>query len=210
MPTEYGSNSHKSRAQQKPEEKEKIEKVVTGEVVQKKRSFGQKFKAIFFGGEFRSSSKYVAGEVLLPTLRNMLVDATTRGMERMVYGESSARRRIGGPGPSYGSRIQYNNPTLRRDRPYLPDQVLNRTMRQVRRDTNDLVLASREEAETVLERLLDILSKYEVVSLADLYDLCGLPTSPIDNKWGWTYLNNTEIRQVRDGYLLDLPPTEEI
>ena len=73
-----------------------------------------------------------------------------------------------------------------------------------------MILASREEAELVLERLLDIISKYEVASLADLYDLTGLPSSHVDNKWGWTYLNNTEIRQVRDGYLLDLPPLEEI
>ena len=44
----------------------------------------------------------------------------------------------------------------------------------------------------------------------DLYDLTGLPSAHVDNKWGWTYLTNTEIRQIRDGYLLDLPPMEEI
>ena len=111
---------------------------------------------------------------------------------------------------NYGSRVQYNSP-VRRDRAYLPDQAPARPLgRQVRRETNDLVLTSREEAELVLERLTDIIDKYGVASLADLYDLTGLPTSHVDNKWGWTYLNNTEIRQVRDGYLLDLPPVEEI
>jgi len=62
----------------------------------------------------------------------------------------------------------------------------------------------------VVERLIDILDKYEVVSLADLYDLLGLPTSPIDNKWGWTVLKQVEIRQTREGYLIELPPLEEI
>lgn len=203
---DYQGNSHKGKEKAIAREEKKIEKVVTGEVIKQKRSFGQKFKAVFFGGEFRSASKYIAADVLFPAIRNLIVDATTKGVERVVYGESAAQRRRT---PSYGSRIQYNNP-IRRERAYLPDQPSHSLLRQARRDTNDLVLASREEAGLVLERLIDIVDKYGVASLADLYDLTGLPSSHIDNKWGWTYLNNTEIRQVRDGYLLDLPPTEEI
>jgi hypothetical protein len=82
--------------------------------------------------------------------------------------------------------------------------------RQTKRESNDLVFASRPEAELVVERLIDIIDKYDVASLADLYDLVGLPTAHTDNKWGWTYLNNVEIRQIRDGYLVDLPALEAI
>lgn len=199
---DYASNAHR---QKEPPPEKVVEQVVTGEVIVRKKTFGQKFKSIFFGGDAKSALRYLAADVFLPTIRNLVVDATTKGMERMVYGESAQRRRA----PiSYGSRVQYNAP-VRRDRAYLPDQA-NRPLRPVRRDTNDMVLSTREEAELVLERLLDIIDKYQVASLADLYDLTGLPTSSIDNKWGWTYLNNTEIRQVRDGFLLDLPPADEI
>lgn len=202
--TDYQGNSHKSKPQEIPEKK--VEKVVTGEVIQKKKSFSQKFKSVFLGGELKGATRYVVADVVYPALRDLVFNSVTRGADRMIYGESATQRRRP---PVYGSRIQYNSP-VRRDRPYLPDQPPHSVARQVRRETNDLVLATREEAETVLERMFDIISKYEVASLADLYELTGLPTSPIDNKWGWTYLNNTEIRQVRDGYLLDLPPAEEI
>ena len=202
---DYQGNAHKQREGKAPPPEKKVEQVITGEVIVKKKSWGEKFKGIFFGGDARNALRYIAADVFLPTIRNLVVDATTKGMERMVYGESSAQRRRP---MNYGSRVQYNNP-VRRDRAYLPDQPA-RSLRPVRRDLNDMILASREEAELVLERLLDIISKYEVTSLADLYDLTGLPSSHVDNKWGWTYLNNTEIRQVRDGYLLDLPPLEEI
>jgi hypothetical protein len=205
--TDYQGNTHKSKQvpQTQPEDKV-VEKVVTGVVVTKKKSFGQKFRSVFLGGDVKNALRYVTADVLLPAIRNLMVDATTRGVERVVYGESAMRRRP----INYGSRVQYNSP-VRRDRAYLPDQAPARPLgRQVRRETNDLVLTSREEAELVLERLTDIIDKYGVASLADLYDLTGLPTSHVDNKWGWTYLNNTEIRQVRDGYLLDLPPVEEI
>lgn len=203
--TDYQSNAHKNREGKAAPSEKTVEQVVTGEVIVKKKSWTEKFKGIFFGGDARNAIRYITADVFLPAIRNLVVDATTKGMERMVYGESSTQRRrpLG-----YGSRVQYNSP-VRRDRPYLPDQA-GRPLRPVRKDTNDLILSTREEAELVLERLIDIVDKYQVASLADLYDLTGLPSSHVDNKWGWTYLNNTEIRQVRDGYLLDLPPAEEI
>ncbi len=203
---DYQSNSHKSKEEKATTPDKKVEKVTTGVVVEKKPTLGEKFKKLFFGGEFRGASKYIAADVLLPAFRNLLVDATTKGVERVVYGESAQTRRRP---VDYGTRVQYNNPlSMQRDRARLPDQPIR--SRQPRRDLNDFVLASREDAALVLERLIDILDKYEVASVADLYDLTGLPSSHVDNKWGWTYLNNAEIRQVRNGYLLDLPPTEEI
>ena len=71
-------------------------------------------------------------------------------------------------------------------------------------------MAERDDAELFVERLIDIIEKYEVASLADLYDLLGWASSHVDNKWGWTYLSNVEVRQVRDGYLIDLPPFEAV
>lgn len=205
---DYQGNTNKSKTEAL--EEKKIEKVVTGTVIKKDKTFGHKFKEVFFGGDFRNAMRYIAADVLLPAIRNLMVDATTQGVERIVYGESSRQRRpMWGGSQGYRSRIQYNNP-VRRDRAYLPDQSPSGGSRRGRRDTEDLILATREEADNVLERLTDILDKYGVASLADLYELTGLPSAHIHNKWGWTFLNNAEIRQVREGYLLDLPPVEEI
>lgn len=75
--------------------------------------------------------------------------------------------------------------------------------RQARDDV--VILATRSEAELVLERLGDIIDKFEVASVGDLHDLLGLPQTHVDQKWGWTYVGDASIRQVREGYLLDLP-----
>lgn len=203
---DYQGNARKDK---EPKAEKVIEKVVTGEVVQKPKSIGHKFKDIFFGGDFKLAMRFVSSEVLLPALRNLMVDSVTKGAERLVYGESSYRR----PRP-YDPRpiVQYNNPlAIRRDprMPNIPEQG-PRAYRPTRRDANDIILTSREEAELVVERLIDIIDKYDVASLADLNELLGLPTQHVDNKWGWTYLNNVEIRQIRNGYLIDLPTLEEI
>lgn len=75
---------------------------------------------------------------------------------------------------------------------------------------DDIILSNRDEAEMVLETLTGIIDQYEVASVADLKEMVGLRVTPIDVKWGWVYLGGTKVVQVRDGYLIDLPPAEPI
>lgn len=210
--SEFPGNSNKKTKAvvKKDEEKPKPEKAVTGEVVKKKPSIGQRVKDIFFRGDFQGVTRYVATEVLLPALRNLIVDSTTKGIERAIYGEVRALRHAPGT-----SRYQYNNPIYRdRDRSsraHLPDQPPHRLPPRGRTHTiGDIVLTSKADAETVIERLSDIIDQYEVASVADLYDLLGLSTSFIDNKWGWTELVYADVKQIREGFLIDLPPAEPI
>ena len=208
----FPSNAHNQTGDPKTPKEEKpkkdIQKVVSTEVVQRKTPLGRRFKNLFFGGEFKGAMKYITNDVLLPALRNMLVDTTTKGVERVVYGESYSRRR-----PELGRpRISYDrlSSPIGRDsrRAMLPDQPPYSSRR--RQDIGEIILVSRSEAEIVVERLTDIIDKYEVVSIADLHDLVGLPTTYVDNKWGWSSMKGVDIRQIREGYLLDLPPVEPL
>lgn len=209
---DFPSNSNKLTEQvspkkvSKPEEK-KIEKVVTGEVVARKKSLGRRFKDVFFGGEFKGATRYITMDVLLPAFKNMVVDATSKGVERVVYGESYSRRRSEPGRPQFS----YNRPPDRRygSRAMLPDQPPH-VARRRGPDVNELILKSKEDAESVVEGLIDIIDKYGMASVSDLYELVDLPSTYIDNKWGWTVLNYVDIRQVRDGWVIDLPSVEPI
>lgn len=203
---DYTGNSKKDKmSTEKPEKK--IDKIVTGEVVQKPKSPGRKFKDIFFGGDAKQVGRFVAADVLLPAMRNLLVEMITKGTERMIYGERMSPRRD--PRINYGAQYSIN-PV--RSNPFDPRSAQSSVPRGRinRHEINDIVVGTREEAELVVERLNDVLDTYDVVSLADLYDMLGLATSHIDNKWGWTVIRSIPIRQIRQGYLLELPPLEEI
>jgi len=209
---DFPPNSHKAKDQEPPAKK--VEKVITGEVVQKPKPLGRRFKDVFFGGDFRNVARYITGEVLLPAIRNMIVDTSTEGIRRAVYGESSARRRTGTAPASYNPRVSYNTPISRlgrdpRETSYLPDQPPYSPL-SVRRDVDNMVLSSREDAEMVLEQLNNILDTYDFVAVADLYDLVGLSAAHTDHRRGWTALPNVVIRQIREGYLLELPPTQDL
>lgn len=204
---DYQGNAKKDKAEPKPEKK--IERIVSGEVLVQKKSIGKKFKDVFVEADFRSVMHYVVADVLLPSIRNLIVDASTKGIERMMYGESAIRRRnIGG----LGSRITYNNPINRgyasssplRNAPPVAIGPRSRSARE------DFILSTREEADAVLEQMIDIIDVYDVVSLGDLYQMIGYPTSHTDEKWGWTNLANAQVRQVREGYLIDFPPAEAL
>ena len=204
---DYQGNTNKSKD---PKPEKVIERVVTGEVIQKPKSIGRKFRTIFLGGDLKLAAGYVVGDVIFPAIRNLMFDTISKGTERVIFGDSVHRRRP----VEYRPTVQYNNPFNRgmvdpRVRPNLPDQP-SHGWRQTRRNSNDIILQSRQEAELVVERLIDIIEKYDVASLADLYDLLGWTNSPIDNKWGWTYLRNIEVRSTPEGFLIDLPPLEAL
>lgn len=77
-------------------------------------------------------------------------------------------------------------------------------------EVNDVILSKKEEAELVIKTIKEIVNRYGNATVTDFYDLVGLPTTYIDSKWGWTSLDDIPIRETSQGYLLELPPLEEI
>lgn len=193
----------------KPEDETRVQGALDLQAtpILRKKGIGRKLKDIFFGGNFRSAGQYVMAEVALPAIRNMIVDTTTKGIERVVMPNSVAARSRSNN--NYGPRIQYNNPISRQTSVMLPGQppYLSRNARQ---DFGDIILSTREECEMVLEQLGDIIDKFKTASKQDLMVLLNQPTQYTDMKWGWAFLGNAEIIQVREGWLLDLPPMEPL
>jgi hypothetical protein len=213
---DYMGNSQKGKTS-KEEPKRELTKVVKGDVVQIKEPLGRRFKKVFFGGDAKSAALYVRDEVFLPALRNLVTDAISNGMDRLIYGESMHKRRRSS---TPETRIQYNNPRYsnpiytdprERERSYsTPDSRPADRWRRKTRNMDNVRVHSREEAESICEELIGWVEQYRVVTLVELNDLLGLPSSYVDAKWGWTDLRNMEYRQVREGYLISFPPLEDL
>lgn len=204
---EYHDNSKKAReAKTSPPEEQPekdVKRIVDSEVRVKNKSIGQKMKRIFFGGEFRNAAQYIVGDVLLPAARNAVVDATTKGIERMVWGEDQRRP----SGTNRAGNVQYNRPgsVLMPDQ---PPRYYGST--RAMRESKNVIFGTREEAIGVLDQMNEICSQYRQVSVADMNHMCGLPIAAVDQKWGWTNLVGSNVRQTRDGFVMELPPMEEI
>lgn len=214
MTNEFPGNSKMPHPQKKePETEKKIESVVTNEVTTRKKPLGKRILNIFIGGDSRSVINYVLMDVLVPQAKEMLAEATSQGIERMIYGETRpGHRRIGPSRPGTGP-TQYNRYAVRGNNPLGRAGASDgRHMAEPRgQDVDDLLFATRPEAELTLERMYDMLGEYETVSVADLNSLVGKSSSYTDQKWGWKNLSGCKIFRDRNhGYVLELPKTVSI
>ena len=67
------------------------------------------------------------------------------------------------------------------------------------------MVPSRSEAEQILDALVGRTINYGMTSVADLYDLSGVPSVFTDNDWGWDDVHGARIERVREGYLIVMP-----
>lgn len=220
MSEDFPPNSHKMKKslRDEPEEIEaapekKVEKVVEGKVIRRKKPLGKRFKEVFIGGDAQSVGQYVFFDILIPAAKDLAVDMASQGAERLFFGEDNYRRSSRSRNRHSATRIyhDYQRYSSRdpRDRPPSPRESGRYSRRHL--DTDDIILATRAEAEEVIDRMYDLLNRYEVVAVAELYELIGESGGPYTNSnWGWTDLRGTGIRRVREGYLLDLPRPEPL
>jgi hypothetical protein len=214
---DFPSNSHRIKPVLKDEEPpKKVEKVIEGEVLRRKKPLSKRLAENFVGGDSKTVGSYILFDVLLPAAKDMMADATSLGVERLLFGEArSTSRRTGlRPGQSNSSYISYNRypPTNATSYGHREDPRGPTPSRRARATHNfdEIILATRVEAEEVVDRLFDLVSRYESATVADLYELVGIAVNYTDNKWGWTDLRGAGVARVRNGYLLDLPRPESL
>ena len=197
MDMNYKPNSHKYKEEQKnvPAERKKVEKVVKGKVKTKKKGELSKFKDMFISEDVSDVKSYIFMDVLIPAAKKAISDIVRDGIDMILYGNT--HRRSSSSGASYVSYRSYS------DRDRRDDRRESRTRTGYSYD--DIVLEDRGEAEEVLERMTELIDTYDVVSVADLYDLVGKSCNYTGNKYGWTNVRNAEPIRVRDGYLLKMP-----
>lgn len=191
----YKPNSYKSKQERAQAEKKEIKKVVKGPVKTRKKSSFHKLSDVFISEDANNVKSYVFMDVLVPTIKKAIVDIVSDGINMIFFGEKG--RRKSGSSTSYVSYRSYSD----KDRRYSNDEIRSRTGYSY----DDIVIPTRGEAEEVLLQMEDLIETYDVVSVADLYDLVGKESRYTDNHYGWTNIRNAEPIRVRDGYILKLP-----
>jgi len=211
---DFPSNSQNPKGKpEAPDEKPRVEKVVKGPVIQKKKPIGERIRGIFARGEFKQAISFVTVDVMIPAIRDLVVDATSKGIERLVYGDTRPRR-ARGHGAATTTLVSYNDPVNRysasQHPAMLPKQPPRGGLPSRSRAQGDILLVDKDDAQATLDMLCTLVEQYEVASVADLNDMLGLPATYVDNSWGWTNLAGSRIVQTREGYLLQLPPIEQL
>ena len=191
-------NSHKARDEKKAsvQEEKRVEKVVRGKVKTQKNN-KRKLADLFISEDAGNVKNYIFLDVIIPAVKKAIYDLVVGALDMSLYGG-----RGGGGRRSTADRVSYTdyNSVRRRD---------TRSYESARTTSgysyDDIVLETRGEAEAVLSRMDEIMEEYEIVRVADLYDLVGITGEHTDNKYGWTNIRNAKIVRVRDGWKIEMP-----
>ena len=195
----YTPNSHKYKEQQNasPTEEKKVTKVVNGPV-KTKRNDVRKLADIFISEDISNVKSYIFMDVLVPAIKKAIYDIITNGIDMFLYG-GSGKGRNNQPGAKVSYRNYYeqkNNGGYRAS-----DNVRQSNAF----DYDDIVFNNRGEAEAALQQMKDIVARYGIVTVNDLYEMTPLSAPYTSQKYGWMDVSNVDIVRVRDGYILKLP-----
>lgn len=186
---EYKPNKFNASPAATPQKEEKrVQQVAKGTT--KKQSRVRKLRDAFLPEDVASIRSYIFTDVMVPYIKRTIDDIFHVMLYGSTYSKSSSSKL--GSSPSY--RDYYDS-----------------GKKAVRSTTSSVYsfdyveLASRGDAELVLEQMRDIVEKYGVATVADMYDLVGQAGSYTDRKYGWTDLRPARIERSRDGFIVVCP-----
>lgn len=193
-------NSHSKSLSKKTEktdvvERKRADKIIHGKVKTQKNEM-RKLTDIFISEDVANVKNYILLDVLVPSIKKAIYDIVVNSLDMSLFGGRGGSKR---PTADKVSYRDYNGVSRRDDRSYSGSRSSSGY------SYDDIVLETRGEAEAVLSRMDEIMEEYEIVRVADLYDLVGITGDYTDNKYGWTNIRNAEVVRVRDGYKIKMP-----
>ena len=200
------ANSHASKeaAQVAAAPREKAEKVIQGSATLIKAPWYKRAGRSMVADDASTIGEFVLMSIVVPAFKNLVRDVVVGGLDRTLFGPGTLAG--GGMRGSQGGIRQKYNEMIRTGA--VNDQSQRQISQQDRAIHNfDAIrMDSREEAVSVLNRMIDRIEKYGSATVGDLYDYCGITTSDYAAlRWGWTNLLGSDVRQYRSSWMLDLP-----
>ena len=180
-----------------------------GRVSTKKQSAWRKAKHRIFEQEGKELKNYIINDVLIPSAKETISTMVSNGIDILLYGEvKHIGQKKGGilGGSRYGNYVSYNSISSNRNSSVVgrPGMASAANLRDSL-SLDDFIFQTRREADDILNSMSTILTDYGIVTVADLYDLCGLKSQYTYNNYAWKDLSTAGVTLTRDGYLLNLP-----
>lgn len=190
---EYPSNSHRSKEQTEASPPApRVEKVIVGDVKKPKKSFFKKLIGLFLSDDIGDVNSHIMSNIIIPAIKHAISDS----VDVALLGEGGRKK------PTIKSYTNYSGRYVSDDRDKRERERYN-----VRNayEIDDIILDNYGDADVVLDTLNDLIERYGMVTVADLYDALGITANHTDYNYGWNSLRTARIVRVRNGYMLSLP-----
>lgn len=198
------------------DERKPLKPVVQVDQDKIKKSTGRQFLQSFIVEDFSIVKDYLLFDILIPAVKDTIVDTTCSAINMIFNGDASSRRNRWSSSNWNRSNARTDYGTIYRtsDTGYFKNRQPERrsydepvNSRRSSMDYMDIAFDTRPDAEKVLDAMRDILDQYPSVSVADFYDLVGYNygNNYTCNNYGWTDLSNVTVTWSRGAWYIALP-----
>ena len=169
-----------------------------------KKPLGRKFTDAMIGADISDVKSFLIWDCLVPSLKYAILDSIL-----MLFGEGPARRggarninQVQRQNVNYAGYSSINTGNGNRS----TYQSNNQARVSTRFATDELLFDYREDAEEVLDILVDHLTEFGHITVADVFDQAGVTVDDFTmNDWGWRDLSQVKIRKSRGYWVIDFP-----
>ena len=201
---EFQPNSHRFKDQQQKNDvpEKKVEKVVTGPVISRKRNIFQEIAKEFLMKDVRDIKSYILQDIVIPTVKKAVDDT----VHMILYGDTGSKKSNSLASSvsyrSYYDKQREQNEPARRS----PGNRATDGWRYNFDKFQSVGFSSRGDAERVLMQMDELIDIYGSANIGDFYDLVGMTGDYTDNRYGWTDLQSAVPVRERDGsYSIQFP-----
>ena len=198
----YTPNSHKYKEQQKEaavSTEKRVQKVVKNPVKIKSNE-ARKLADIFISEDVANVKNYIFMDVIVPAIKKAIYDVVTNGIDMFLYGGNGKGRPS-----SNGNKVNYRTYYDQKNNNSVTYRGSENTSSRNGFEYDDIVFNNRAEAEAAKQQMQDIIGRYGIVTVSDLYEMVGETGPYTAQKYGWMDVSGAETIRVRDGYKLKLP-----
>ena len=179
-----------------------LEKKFSGEVKVRKKSTMRKLAEVFFSDDVPNVGDYLIFDLLVPAIKDTIVNILTGGVEMLFYGKTG------------GKNIRRKNGTVvTYDQMYTGGRTVSAPRSSGRSvyDVMDVIFEDRGKAELVLDQLMEAISMYGEATVHGFYDACGVTTTSYnDDFWGWKNLQGAIVTRARGGWIINMPEPQQL
>ena len=198
--------------EQKERERERLDPILDEkQIVSTKKPLSKKFADTFLSEDIGSVKEWLVFDVVIPGLKNAFLDTVhmlVEGEARPKSSSKSSRYYYDDDDEYTDYRSRYSGSKSRkkskyerqdRDKVYYSDDDV---------DFRNIVVRRRKAAEKIVRMMRGRIRDFGSVSVAELLDSINAVGKWSDNDWGWTDERDIGIREVRDGFLIDVADPE--
>ena len=202
--------------------KEKPKQVLAEPPKKRKKGLMERLVVGFLGPDgLPGIGAYLNEEIIVPSIKNIIVEAVTSGINMAVFGDRSKvspRSQNSAYDPNRTvyrpQQTQYHTRTSRFTTAQpAPTKRPPEVIQEVRYLVDEYPIESHHVANDVLVTLQEYADKYDYVSVADYYDILGVNSVHTDHNYGWSFDNivKATVVPLRGGnYIINFPPIENL